>query len=482
MSSKLSVRGACLAALGMLCLASFAWGQESEKPAPTLGDLARQTRAQHADSQTGSNKAQAYVDEMQAAQDAADNAPVGFTNYDAGDYRLFVPYPFSLEGRDNGSAVLLGSRLGITNTEVMAGTPVPIPANIGDNDLISTVNQIARHYAPGAYCSLMKGAIRKTFLCTMGEAQLLGHQVWASMEFVVASNKVVPVICASPDNLRACQTYDSYGYYTCNSRYPTWDPPNTRAAIATRNSDARSTAQACEQVIFPSITLKEDIVVHPVSLSETKTSKAAPALAQDGGNLSTEPQGPSLADLARRTRQAAHGVPQAKMDTAEGISAAPPGYQPVVLQYCWNPQICSEATIAVPEKAEVISRTNGQHIFKTLVQGEPVFLYAGPADVNAPYRSLTDPDYVRMRDLGNANGWSHEKADAVSTQEMTIENRNGLMTRFRYQRDQQNWWVGERILIQERGLQFMLGCTAREEHFAAAESVCTTLVSSLRLP
>lgn len=480
MSGKLSVRGACLAALGMLCLGSFAWGQESENPGPTLGDLARQTRAQHASPQSGS-KAQDFVDAMQAAQDAADNAPVGFKNYDAGDYRLFVPYPFSLEGRDNGGAVLLGSRLGITNTEVMAGTPVPIAPNLSDNELIGTVTQIARKYAGGAFCSLMKSTTRKTFLCTMGETQLLGHQVWASMEFVVASNKVVPVICASPDNLRACQTYDSYGYYTCNNRYQTWDP-STRAATETRNQDARTTAQVCEQVIFPSIQLKEDIVVHPVSLSETRTAKVAPAVAQESGNLGGESQGPSLADLARRTRQAAHAPRPAPMDSAEGISAAPSGYQPVVLQYCWNPQVCSEATIAVPEKAEVISRTNGQHIFKSLVQGEPVFLYAGPADVNAPYRSLTDPDYVRMRDLGNANGWSREKADAVSTQELTIENRNGLMTRFRYQRDQQKWWIGERILIQERGLQFMLGCTAPEERFADAESVCTTLVNSLRLP
>jgi hypothetical protein len=37
-------------------------------------------------------------------------------------------------------------------------------------------------------------------------------------------------------------------------------------------------------------------------------------------------------------------------------------------------------------------------------------------------------------------------------------------------------------LIENQGKQFLLGCTAPEEHFADAEALCTTLVNSLRLP
>jgi hypothetical protein len=186
--------------------------------------------------------------------------------------------------------------------------------------------------------------------------------------------------------------------------------------------------------------------------------------------------------LARQTRQAPHDKAQAKLDSAEGTTVAPSGFEPFVLQYCQNPQQCSEASVVIPEKAEVISRTNGQYIFKAALDGESVMLYAGPADVNAPYRSLTDPDYIRMRDLANANGWSREKPDSVSTQDLTIEGRSALMTRFRYQRDQKRWWIGERVLIENQGKQFLLGCTAPEEHFADAEALCTTLVNSLRLP
>lgn len=40
------------------------------------------------------------MNEMQQEQEAGENAPLGFKNYDAGDYRVFVPSPYSLAGRD----------------------------------------------------------------------------------------------------------------------------------------------------------------------------------------------------------------------------------------------------------------------------------------------------------------------------------------------------------------------------------------------
>ena len=202
----------------------------------------------------------------------------------------------------------------------------------------------------------------------------------------------------------------------------------------------------------------------------------------------SHPQTPSLADLARQTRQAPHMTAGASVDNAEEKNSAPSGFQSFVVPYCQNPTHCAEATVVVPEKAEVVSRINGQHIFKATVDDEPVMLYAGPADVNAPYRSLTDPDYRRMRDLANANGPSREKSDRISAQDMTIEGRTALLTRFRFQRDQKRWWIGERVLIEGRVLsgdknaQFLLGCAAPEDHFADAEALCSTLVNSLRLP
>src|SRR5579859_4121173 len=79
------------------CLTAMVWAQDSNDSNSSLGDLARQSRAHHATAPDAkSNKAQELVDEMQAEQEASDNAPLGFKNYDAGDYRVFVPFPFSL--------------------------------------------------------------------------------------------------------------------------------------------------------------------------------------------------------------------------------------------------------------------------------------------------------------------------------------------------------------------------------------------------
>jgi hypothetical protein len=308
------------------------------------------------------------------------------------------------------------------------------------------------------------------------------------MIIVVGSSTLIPVMCVSPDDLHQCVSYDQYGYHTCNNRYPSWsEVQRANSAIDLRYRDEKTTYQMCSQIIYPSIQLKEDIVVHPASIAEGKVAKPAQAVTQDA-SVVVGAQGPSLADLARRTRQAQQSKP-AVIENASWRGVAPDGFQPFMLQYCQNPQQCAEASVVIPEKTEVVSRTNGQHIFKTTLNGDPVFLYAGPADVNAPYRSLTDVDFIRMRDLANSNGWSHEKTDGVSTQELTIVGRQALMTRFRYQRDQKTWWIGERALIEmgtsqsgAKGAQFLLGCTAPEERFADAEAICTTMVNSLRLP
>jgi hypothetical protein len=480
----------------LLCLGVAARAQEGEPPSPSLGDVARQNRARHraADENTPS-KAQALAEEMQQEQEASEAAPTGFKSYDAGDYRLFVPYPFSIEGRDNGGPVLLGSRLGLSNTEVVAGTPIAIPANRSDNDLMNVARQYASLHGTQASCSATKQGEHKAFRCSWQTSPtLLGHSVFGSMLFVVASNSLIPVMCVSPNDLHEiCVGYDTWGHSNCTDRYQAlygWDfAAKAQAAADAQYRDERTTFQMCDQVIYPSIQLKEDIVVHPATIPEGNPTNAAATPVPQDTSVAVGTQATSLADLARQTRQVPHAKAQARLDNAEGTNAAPPGFQSFTIQYCLNPNQCSEASVVIPEKTEVVARVNGQHVFKTTLSGDPVMLYAGPADVNAPYRSMTDRDYIRMRDLANANGWSHEKTDGVSTQEMTIEGRPTLMTRFRYQREQNTWWVGERALMEmqnspydTKGWQFLVGCTAPEQRFADAEALCTTLVNSLRLP
>jgi hypothetical protein len=478
--------GALAAATCAGCMSVVLCAQDSQTPAPSLGDLARQNRVQHASTDQKPSTAQNLVDEMQAEQEASSNAPVGFTNFDAGAYRLFVPYPSSLEGRDNGGAVLLGSRVGVTNTEVLAGNPVPIPPNTNEALLGILVRQLASLHGQNAYCSPIQQGTRKAFRCSwQASPYLLGHEVWGSMEFIVASSSLIPVMCVSPDDPhQVCVIYDNRGNNTCTDRNRQlygWDTRKAQAAADARYKDERTTMQMCDQIIYPSIQLKEDIVVHPVTIAENKTPKTAtPAPALDKTVVAVGSPTTPLADLARQARQAPHAKPQATLDNSEANSSAPAGFQSFTVAYCINPQQCSQATVVIPEKVEVVSKINAQYIFKTALNDDPVFLYAGPADVNAPYRSMTSPDYIRMRDLANSNGWSREKAGDVSTQEVTIQGRPALITRFRYEREAKKFWIGERVLIENVGHQFLLGCTAPDGSFADAEALCTTLVNSWR--
>jgi hypothetical protein len=260
-----------------------------------------------------------------------------------------------------------------------------------------------------------------------------------------------------------------------------------------RDWDEPITFQICDDAICPSIRLTEDVVVRPATPSVQNISKPiSTASLQDTfaiSDSSGEPSssGPSLSELARQTRQSLHkqlqlNPAQAKLDGGEGVGAVPEGFQSLFIQYCLNPQICSEGSVLIPENAEVVSRVNSQYVFKIELNGEAAMLYAGPADVNAPYRSMTDPDFIRMRNLGNANGWSHEKAASVSTQEAELDGKHSVITRFRYPREEKRWWVGERALIEMDDVQFLAACTAPEENFAALEGQCATLMNSLRLP
>lgn len=488
MKIPFSMRRVLPVAAFIACMSACAATQDASSPASSLGDLARQTRAQHASADLNPSKAQGLVDEMQEEQESSDNAPAGYKNYDAGDYRLFVPYPFSLEGRENGGAVLLGSRMGLSNTEVMAGNPISIPPNLSDTVLMNTVRQLASRQGAQAYCNPISQGSHKTFRCSWQTSpRLLGHEVWGSMEFIVASNHLIPVMCASPDDShQMCVIYDTHGHNTCSDREHQlygWDHRKAQAAADATYRDERTTVQACDQIIYPSIQLKEDIVVHPVTIAEGKPPKVAtPAPVQDKTVVAVGSPTTSLAELARQTRQAPHAEPKAKLDSGEDLSPVPDGFQSFVVGYCVNPQQCSEATVVIPAKVEIVSKVNGQYIFKTALDGNPVFLYVGPADVNNPYRSMTDLDYIRMRDLANANQWwSRGKVNGVSTQEVTIDGHPALITRFGYEREPKKPWIGERVMIDNRGQQFLLGCTAPEESFAEAEELCTTLVNSLQL-
>ena len=73
-----------------------------------------------------------------------------------------------------------------------------------------------------------------------------------------------------------------------------------------RFRDETTTAEVCDQIIYPSIQLKEDIVVHPY-IREGRVRPLSARFRRSRSVVASEPQGMSLAELARQTRQAPRG-------------------------------------------------------------------------------------------------------------------------------------------------------------------------------
>src|SRR5271165_2490923 len=90
----------------------------------SLADVARQVRAQkQSQPQSDTNKAQQVVDELMDDQSDT-GAPGGFKTYNQGDYKVWVPAPYHVEGQDDAGVVLSGPMVGSKRPIVLVGTPV----------------------------------------------------------------------------------------------------------------------------------------------------------------------------------------------------------------------------------------------------------------------------------------------------------------------------------------------------------------------
>src|SRR5271169_5078844 len=106
------------------CLIWFAAVYPAQAHQGSLADAARQARAQKQDQPLAEDsQAQQLVNQL-VEEDDSGNAPGGFKTYNASDYRLWVPAPFTIEGHDAGGIVLANSAQGRARSLVLLGNPV----------------------------------------------------------------------------------------------------------------------------------------------------------------------------------------------------------------------------------------------------------------------------------------------------------------------------------------------------------------------
>lgn len=435
------------------------WAQDE----PSLGDVARQARAERArakpeESTPAAQTAKRLTEALGQEHEDAGTPPDGFQAYQGEGYQIWVPSPFSIEGRDDHGILLATADITGVTTRVFAANPVHVTGHMGDIEF----NKWARDFwsAYGSItCDKHKPATPE-HRCSVG-GKLFGYQFRGDARFIEGENRFVPVVCfatAIPD-----ANVDFSKARTAEERRAVAD-----RAIANmgRHSMARRSAELCGAVL-DSVRLREE----PVNTGPRVVAIKAP-MALSAGTT----EGQSLGDLARVTRKEAASSTKAKVtvDEEDTISIAPAGFRVRSAMRCAGQ--CWQETFFLPEKARRVAGGKSDNVYVAMIDDTTsLILYFGTTDVSYGYS-----EYGMAQDL--ARRWINAQRDGskeVHTSR-TIDGRRVVIARARLAANLIAW-TEEDVAVGTNGVNFSIGCIAREDRFADAESVCSTVFESWRL-
>jgi hypothetical protein len=452
------------------------------QPGASLADVARQARAQK-QAETGANPGPAQHIADTLSEDQNKDAPGGFTTYDAGAYRLWLPAPYSISGQDSGGTVLSGPRVVKTTPLVLIGNTVLLHLIDGDDAFQEASTQFARGYAQSTHCAKAAIANHNAYQCTLAGANLLGHSVSGNAIFVRASSNVFPVFCVA--------TTDSSARDILNNQHSTYlQKTYARQVLAQEDEYVREVWQKCEQV-FQSIHLKENAGAPQeaaqaskgtVSRAKTGSTKASSA-AENGVQSAGTPS--SLANIARGLQQPHTSAPTALAPPAisQSQSSVPQGFKVHAFNYCKSQRECWDASVLVPSDAQLVSSDCQQNVFEIKIKEKSFLLLAGPGGGDrCESRSPNDASLVRWEQLvAPENARAPGTSSTISDQQMSLDGRHAMVTKIRFKRGLADW-IGKRAEVESNGIPLVVGCMAPKEYFAEGEEVCSAVIESLRLP
>jgi len=442
----------------------------------SLADVARQLRAQkQAQPQADPSQAQQVADQLSEDQNNG-GAPGGFKTYNAGDYKLWVPAPYKVEGHDDAGIVLSGPMVGVKRPVVLVGTAIATHWRNNDAAFQDTATHFSRLYAQSAKCEKTTIAGQSAYRCALAAANLLGNQVSGNAVFVLGSSNIYPVFCVTPTGSQSRDTLnDPHAKYDAKL----W----ARQRLDREDADSRKVWEQCDTV-FQSIHLKPE--PDRQRSAQTRGPATAPGTTQPEKSPSVSGAGPanagsaSPADTRPRPAQAA-----AILSTSAGqpqASTVPAGYKVHPFRYCNGPQQCWDASVLVPADAQLISSDCKRYVFETKVQGAAFLLLAGPARDDCDGSGASAPDLVRWKQLvAPESERAPGTASTISSQQTTLGGKPAVITTLGFKKGLADW-MGKRAEVESNGIQVVVGCMAPRENFAEGDAICSTLLGSLRLP
>ncbi len=300
----------------------------------SLGDAARQARAQkQAQPVSSNNQAQQIADEL--SEDQNDNgAPGGFKSYNTGDYKIWVPAPYHLEGHDDAGVVLSGPTVGSKHPIVLLGTPIVAHFENNDAAFQDAATQFSHLYAQSASCTKATVANHNAYQCGMAAATLLGQHVAGNAVFVRSSGNIYPVFCLAPSDSHTRDWMND----TNNAVVKSWGAKS----LQREDDDFKSVLQKCDTV-FQSIRIAEGVSAQKVmagsntpgtnaAAGNTKQSAAGGAGTGNTGGAS------SLAEIAGGLHQPGNAPVAQSAPTPASAPASespvPAGFKAQPFTYC----------------------------------------------------------------------------------------------------------------------------------------------------
>jgi hypothetical protein len=418
--------GKCTLAAAILLFGCVAFAGAQDQQGGSLADVARQARAQKQAS-GDTSRAQQTANELSEDQNEKD-APSGFKTYNAGDYKLWVPAPYKVEGHEDAGVVLSGPTAGVKHAVLLVGAPIAVHGVNADADLQETAANFSKSYAKSATCSKTSIGDLAAYECGLATANLLNAKVSGRALFVLGAGNVYPVLCTT-GTVNVAPDAASDGQKSADHEV----------------EDAKNVAKSCETV-FQSIRLKAG-----VDSSQTKTASAA-------GNSNSS-------------------------SNAVAASSAPAGFKVQPFNYCRAHHDCWNASVLVPADAKLVSSACKQFAFESKVQGTTVLLMAGPAIPDCDgtgtgggaglvrWNELVDPENKRAPGTYTLVGSQSTTIDDRPAAIITISFRKGLDS-----------WMGRRAELESNGVPLVVGCIAPKDHFEDGEAMCSRLIESLQLP
>ena len=425
----------------------------------SLADTARQIRAQKQGQSQTQGQAQQLADEL--SEDQSDNgAPGGYKTYDTGSYKLWVPAPYHVDGNDSAGPVLSGPTSNGRRLIVLLGTPVVAHFESNDAAFQETALKFAHLYADQANCTKATVAGHDAYGCGLAVANLYGQRVTGNAVFLRSLGNIYPVFCVTPSDSGSRDFINTAPTYSNKA----W----AEKSLAKETEDIKKTLKGCDTV-FQSVHIPEGISAQK---SAANIAVTAP---------SRQVAVPAATSSSEGTPGAAHGALPTSMQLPMGASGSlPPGMKVHAFTYCATARDCFDASVLVPTEAQLLSSDCKQYVFETKIQGQAFLLMAGTNSCAG--RNPNDANLVRWNELvlpetQRASG----TASTVTTLQGTVDGKPAVITTMRFKKGLEDW-MGKRAEIDSNGVQLVVGCMGPREHFADADTVCSALIDSLRLP